>query len=247
MIESATPVLDREHEIQLGMESIRLVTSKVPVSEPGGAVVGLVGVTRDVTAAREAERGPAAARSAAAGNAEARKPGVLAGGIAHDFNNLLTGVLGNISLARLQLDNSEATSSHLDGIETSAMRAADLCQQMLAYAGKGRFHEQRLDLGALVTDMLPLLRLSVAKGVSLQRRHRARAAGDVGRPDADAPGRAEPGDQRLGRHRRHRHHRDPRVRGPIARGRAGRAGAADRAGERLRLPRPRRSATPAAA
>jgi CheY-like chemotaxis protein len=38
---------------------------------------------------------------------------------------------------------------------------------MLAYAGKGRFHEQRLDLGALVTDMLPLLRLSVAKGVTL--------------------------------------------------------------------------------
>ena len=49
--------------------------------------------------------------------------GQLTGGIAHDFNNLLTGVLGNISLARLQLDNPEATSSHLDGIETSAMRA----------------------------------------------------------------------------------------------------------------------------
>ena len=48
------------------------------------------------------------------------------------------------------------------------MRAADLCQQMLAYAGKGRFHEQRLDLGALITDMLPLLKLSVAKGVSLR-------------------------------------------------------------------------------
>ena len=93
---------------------------------------------------------------------------MLAGGIAHDFNNLLTGVLGNISLARLQLDNPDATASHLDGIETSAMRAADLCQQMLAYAGKGRFHEQRLDLGALITDMLPLLKLSVAKGVSLR-------------------------------------------------------------------------------
>ena len=39
---------------------------------------------------------------------------------------------------------------------------------MLAYAGKGRFHEQRLDLGALITDMLPLLKLSVAKGVSLR-------------------------------------------------------------------------------
>jgi two-component system, cell cycle sensor histidine kinase and response regulator CckA len=168
VIENAIPVLDREHTIQVGMESVRLVTSKVPVSEPGGAVIGLVGMTRDVTAAHEAEQARRLLDQQLQETQKLESLGVLAGGIAHDFNNLLTGVLGNISLARLQLDNAEATSSHLDGIETSAMRAADLCQQMLAYAGKGRFHEQRLDLGALVADMLPLLRLSIAKGVSLQ-------------------------------------------------------------------------------
>jgi len=141
----------------------------VPVSEPdGGAVVGLVGVTRDVTTTREAEEARRIIDQQLQETQKLESLGVLAGGIAHDFNNLLTGVLGNISLARLQLDNPDATASHLDGIETSAMRAADLCQQMLAYAGKGRFHEQRLDLGALITDMLPLLKLSVAKGVSLR-------------------------------------------------------------------------------
>jgi two-component system, cell cycle sensor histidine kinase and response regulator CckA len=168
VIETATPVLGREHTIQVGMDSVRLVTSKVPVSEPGGVVIGLVGLTRDVTAAHEAEQARRLLDQQLQETQKLESLGVLAGGIAHDFNNLLTGVLGNISLARLQLDNAEATSSHLDGIETSAMRAADLCQQMLAYAGKGRFHEQRLDLGALVADMLPLLRLSIAKGVSLQ-------------------------------------------------------------------------------
>ena len=168
VIESGTPVLDREQEIQLGIDRVRLVTSKVPVSEPGGAVVGLVGVTRDVTTTREAEEARRLIDQQLQETQKLESLGVLAGGIAHDFNNLLTGVLGNISLARLQLDNPDATSSHLDGIETSAMRAADLCQQMLAYAGKGRFHEQRLDLGALITDMLPLLKLSVAKGVSLR-------------------------------------------------------------------------------
>jgi PAS domain S-box-containing protein len=168
VVETAKPVLNREHEIHIGMETVRLVTSKVPVSEPGGAVIGLVGVTRDVTASHEADRARRLLDQQLQETQKLESLGVLAGGIAHDFNNLLTGVLGNISLARLQLDNPEATSSHLDGIETSAMRAADLCQQMLAYAGKGRFHEQRLDLGALVADLLPLLRLSVAKGVSLQ-------------------------------------------------------------------------------
>jgi len=168
VVETSTPVLEREHEIHVGLERTRLITSKVPVSDPGGAVVGLVGVTRDVTAARDAEEARRLLDQQLQETQKLESLGVLAGGIAHDFNNLLTGVLGNISLARLQLENAAATSSHLDGIETSAMRAADLCQQMLAYAGKGRFHEQRLDFGALVTDMLPLLRLSVAKGVSLR-------------------------------------------------------------------------------
>jgi two-component system cell cycle sensor histidine kinase/response regulator CckA len=168
VVETAAPLLDREQTIQVGAETVHLVTSKVPVADPGGAVVGLVGMTRDVTAAREADEARRLLDQQLLETQKLESLGVLAGGIAHDFNNLLTGVLGNISLARLQLDNPEATASHLDGIETSAMRAADLCQQMLAYAGKGRFHLQRLDLGALVSDMLPLLRLSVAKGVSLR-------------------------------------------------------------------------------
>ena len=168
VVETRAPLLDREQTIQVGAETVRLVTSKVPVADPGGAVVGLVGMTRDVTAARDAEEARRLLDQQLLETQKLESLGVLAGGIAHDFNNLLTGVLGNISLARLQLDNPDATASHLDGIETSAMRAADLCQQMLAYAGKGRFHLQRLDLGALVTDMLPLLRLSVAKGVSLR-------------------------------------------------------------------------------
>jgi signal transduction histidine kinase/CheY-like chemotaxis protein len=168
VVESATPVLNREHIIQIGLDRVSLVTSKVPVTDPGGAVVGLVGVTRDVTAAREAEEARRLLDQQLRETQKLESLGVLAGGIAHDFNNLLTGVLGNISLARLRLDDPELTASRLDGIEMSAIRAADLCQQMLAYAGKGRFHLQRLDLGALVADMLPLLRLSVAKGVTLR-------------------------------------------------------------------------------
>ena len=168
VIASGTPVLDREHDVDSGAGVVRLVTSKVPVSDARGAVVGLVGVTRDVTAAREAEQARRVLDQQLQETQKLESLGVLAGGIAHDFNNLLTGVLGNISLARVNIGDFAALRQHLDGIETSAMRAADLCQQMLAYAGKGRFHEQRLDLGALVTDMLPLLRLSVAKGVSLR-------------------------------------------------------------------------------
>ena len=89
--------------------------------------------------------------------------GVLAGGIAHDFNNLLTGVLGNASLARMDLPQDSPVQPYLQQIEAAAARAADLCKQMLAYSGKGRFVVNRLDLNALIEDTTRLLQVSISK------------------------------------------------------------------------------------
>jgi two-component system, cell cycle sensor histidine kinase and response regulator CckA len=91
--------------------------------------------------------------------------GVLAGGIAHDFNNLLTVVLGNASLARQE---SSTVPEALSQIEMAAQRAAELCRQMLAYAGKSRFRTELLDLNVVVSDTLKLLRLSISKSATLQ-------------------------------------------------------------------------------
>ena len=89
--------------------------------------------------------------------------GVLAGGIAHDFNNLLTGVLGNASLARMDLPAESPVQPYLEQIEAAAARAADLCKQMLAYSGKGRFVVNRLDFNALIEDTTRLLQVSISK------------------------------------------------------------------------------------
>jgi signal transduction histidine kinase len=89
--------------------------------------------------------------------------GLLAGGIAHDFNNLLTGILGSASLLRLDVPASSPASTHIAQIEHAAQRAAEFCRQMLAYSGKGRVSVQKVELGALVQDTLPLIDLSVSK------------------------------------------------------------------------------------
>ena len=94
--------------------------------------------------------------------------GVLAGGIAHDFNNLLTGILGNASLARAELNPLSPAHPHLEQIEAVAQRAADLCKQMLAYSGKGRFQVRRLDLSVLVRETTDLIRLSIDKTAVLR-------------------------------------------------------------------------------
>ena len=93
--------------------------------------------------------------------------GVLAGGIAHDFNNLLTGILGNASLASAEIGKEGLAADCLAEIEKAARRAGELCQQMLAYSGRGRFEVKRLDLSALVEDAASLLRHSVSKSAIL--------------------------------------------------------------------------------
>jgi PAS domain S-box-containing protein len=94
--------------------------------------------------------------------------GVLAGGIAHDFNNLLTGILGNAELVRYVTPPTSPAVGYVQQIDRAAQRAADLCRQMLAYAGKGRFVVEPVDVSGLVAETTQLLRLSaVSKKASL--------------------------------------------------------------------------------
>ncbi len=94
--------------------------------------------------------------------------GVLAGGIAHDFNNLLMGILGNADLALLELPLTSPARQHIAAIEEASRRAAELCRQMLAYSGKGRFVIQKLDLSELVREMIQMLQVSISKKAVLK-------------------------------------------------------------------------------
>ncbi|WP_404422668.1 response regulator [Nibricoccus sp. IMCC34717] len=89
--------------------------------------------------------------------------GVLAGGIAHDFNNLLTGILGNANLVAEMLPVSSPAIPLVDDIEKAAARAGDLCRQLLAYAGKGRFVVRSIDLNQIIEETTHLISISISK------------------------------------------------------------------------------------
>ncbi len=121
------------------------------------------GFIRDITERKQAEAERLEMERNILETQKLESLGVLAGGIAHDFNNLLTGVLGNATLARIELSESSPHQRHLERIESAARRAADLCRQMLAYSGRGRFVVEPLDLSRLVRDTMPLLNISISK------------------------------------------------------------------------------------
>lgn len=93
--------------------------------------------------------------------------GVLAGGIAHDFNNILTIILGHCYVLRELRAPESADRTHVRQIESAASRAADLCRQMLAYAGKSQLVQTRVNLWLLVDEIVRMLQSAIKKNVSI--------------------------------------------------------------------------------
>lgn len=94
--------------------------------------------------------------------------GILAGGIAHDFNNILTGVLGNASLALDDVPPGSDLAMRLKDVVNATERAAQLTRQLLAYAGKGRFVIELLDLSHQVREISSLIQTSIPRTVQLR-------------------------------------------------------------------------------
>ncbi len=88
--------------------------------------------------------------------------GALAGGIAHDFNNLLATIMGNTELMKSDSRMGFEFNGNLDSILEASNQAADLCQQMLAYSGKGEFSVDNGDLSTVINDVSRLLQASAS-------------------------------------------------------------------------------------
>jgi len=132
-----------------------------PLCDDAGETIGYISVSRDVTDRNKK-------RQQMEHTQRLESLGVLAGGIAHDFNNILTAIIGNASLARKRLPENSPAIKYIPRIEDAGQRAADLCQQMLAYSGKGHFIIQPLDISALVESMINLMQVSISKNVILK-------------------------------------------------------------------------------
>jgi PAS domain S-box-containing protein len=94
--------------------------------------------------------------------------GLLAGGIAHDFNNLLVGIVGSVSYTLDLLPSCHEGRPMLELALNSGERAAHLVRQMLAYAGKGRFILEKIDLSEAVHKTWELLRASIPSSIQVR-------------------------------------------------------------------------------
>ncbi len=158
----------RHRIVRVDGEVRHLLSSTMLLRDARGEPARLVGTSLDITEQVRAEQERERIDEQIQQAQKLESLGLLAGGIAHDFNNLLVGVLGNASLALLELEQDSPARQSVEEIENAAQRAADLTRQMLAYAGKGRFVIESVDASAVVTEMAALLRTAVSRNASVQ-------------------------------------------------------------------------------
>jgi two-component system cell cycle sensor histidine kinase/response regulator CckA len=127
----------------------------VAVRNERGAFVRSIAVIEDLTERRALEREMFEVQ-------KLDSLGVMAGNIAHDFNNLLATVIGSAQIAARHAAHVPAAASALDNVLLASFRAADLCQQLLAYSGRGRFELAVIELDALIAELAGMLETAIA-------------------------------------------------------------------------------------
>lgn len=170
VVATGEPLVDRQIEAGPPEAPRTHLVSCYPLLAPDGTVRAVSAVVHDVTEYRQAEehRRNLEVRLEQAKKLESL--GILAGGVAHDFNNLLVSMLGNADLAADELPPNSPARPFLHEIAQAASRAAELTQQLLEYAGKGRFVTAPLDLSQVVREAVELVRGVIPGGIIIHDR-----------------------------------------------------------------------------
>ena len=106
---------------------------------------GLLVLMRDITARKQAEQHQDKLE-------KLESLGLLARGFAHDFNNLLTVLLGNLSLAEMQLEPDAPSRQEISAARRASLQAQNLVQQLLTFARGGVPIRQPTELVRLVRE-----------------------------------------------------------------------------------------------
>ena len=154
---SANPVFELETRCKDG--SVILVeVLPCAILDKDGTLEGFQGVTRDITERRRAEEERKSLEAHLIQSQKMESIGTMAGGIAHDFNNILSAVIGFAELALCHIRDPEKVQRDLGEVLKASERARDLVSRILAFSSKTEPRYLPVDLGAVVREMIAMLR-----------------------------------------------------------------------------------------
>jgi len=123
-----------------------------------------VGIIRDLTERREADRQRGQLRQAQ----KMEAVGQLTGGLAHDFNNLLAIIIGNLDMLREIRAEDPVTSELVHDAMESALRGADLTRRLLAFARRQPLQPEMADINEIISAIVRLLTRTLGENISIE-------------------------------------------------------------------------------
>ena len=147
VLQSKIPQICKKPSIlitQTGIE-IEVMCNFIPVFDKSNEFLGCLITAQDFTEKRNYE-------NALQNALRLNSLGQLSSGIAHDFNNVLTTILGNISLAKMDLNEASDLFGLLNEAEEGIDKARVMTQQLLTFASENKTEKEVLEISELLKN-----------------------------------------------------------------------------------------------
>jgi PAS domain S-box-containing protein len=139
----------------------RYLTTKNPYRDAQGCIIGVLGISVDVTERRRMEEHLQRTQ-------RMESIGTFSSGIAHDFNNLLTVIKGYSYLAHADAEGNPAVRESVDQINKATARAASLVEQLLAFTRQQVLRPRVINLNETISHFRNMLDRLIGDDVRVQ-------------------------------------------------------------------------------
>ena len=137
-----------------------LETTKTPMYNQEGELIGILGIGRDITERKQLQEQLVQSQ-------KLESTGRLAGGVAHDFNNMLHAIIGYSEILMEELPENSPLEKYINQIMDVTTRSTRLTRQLLGFARKQSISPQKLDLNRGIEDILKILHRLLGENIEL--------------------------------------------------------------------------------
>ncbi|MBF0506345.1 MAG: PAS domain-containing protein [Nitrospirae bacterium] len=134
-----------ERSVAAGDEVKYFETAAYPLRNAERGITAAIEVLREITSRKKIERDLLRTK-------KLESIGILARGMSHDFNNVLTGILGNISLAKMSLRPEDPLITLLTRAENACLRGERLTNQLHTVAKSSESEKKTIPIGGLIKE-----------------------------------------------------------------------------------------------
>lgn len=153
---------DVVYEYSSNIEDKLVITKRImiPDIDSKNNLTGLLNLSLDITAEKDAERKLTEAQRMSA-------TGQLAGGLAHDFNNLLSVILGNLLAVTDHYKHVNGLEKYLSPAIRASRKGADITGRLLSFSRRQALSPSNVNLSRLLPDTIELIQGSLPDSIEI--------------------------------------------------------------------------------